>query len=182
MCSSLLQHKADPHWTTGFQDETKGGTALHQVSKLALYHPSHSPLQACRGGHAQAVQALLSELDHAGLEARDSKGTTPLYTAADRGHAEIVRALLDVGACGGSGGGTKSGMSPAIRAAFNGHLSTLKVLTGTTERPPSHLFAAGAQRQWCAYGRARVWGHHSALCRCTAGAQCSCSVPGGTTG
>ncbi len=60
------------------------------------------------------------------LEARDDRGRTPLYLAAEQGEPETVRRLLDKGAVVDARDNCL--WTPLMRAAQNGHLAVVQVL------------------------------------------------------
>ena len=65
---------------------------LINMANLTILEKSELLLAACRIGHLEAVQALLSL--KTGIEIRNDLDQTPLHLAAKNGHVEIVEALL----------------------------------------------------------------------------------------
>ncbi len=60
------------------------------------------------------------------LEAADSRGETPLLTAADEGHVEVMSALIEAGANPNSRSWIRG--TPLFVAAQEGHMDAVKML------------------------------------------------------
>lgn len=91
------------------------GSALHAA-------PIHD---AAGAGEVGKLRALLSA-DPAALEAKDSKGNTPLIQAAQNGRLEAVKFLLEKGA--DVDGKDNEGTTPLMVAAMNDHVDVMKLL------------------------------------------------------
>ncbi|KEZ41846.1 hypothetical protein SAPIO_CDS6652 [Scedosporium apiospermum] len=82
-------------------------------------------------GLGLVAKGLLAS-DKVRLDARDSRGRTPLYLAVDKGHEAIVRQLLDTGRVDPNIR-SDTGWAPLSRAAFNNHEAIVRHLPSTSE-------------------------------------------------
>lgn len=105
----LLAAKAE----VGAKDESFAGSS----GETALHY-------AARGGHAEAIKALVA--GGAEINAKAEGGETALSVAAEEKKYDAAKALLDAGA--DPNGGPKSGAGPLGSAALNGDLGLVKLL------------------------------------------------------
>ena len=69
------------------------------VSAVTNDHGLGLPLQACKDGQLETVQAILNGGDAATeMERRDTSRRTPLHLACWAGHLDVVKALCVAGA------------------------------------------------------------------------------------
>ncbi|KAH8652944.1 hypothetical protein BGZ61DRAFT_575021 [Ilyonectria robusta] len=79
-------------------------------------------------GVAGALGVILERVDQVGIniDAKDSRGRTPLWWAAENGHEAVVRLLLDGGAH--TEAADKGGRTPLSLAAARGHAAVVRLL------------------------------------------------------
>jgi ankyrin repeat protein len=87
---------------------------------------------AVRGGHVDALRALLSEPQRPFLDVRDPvTHRTPLMDAAERGHVRVVQSLVSRGA--DVNASDVHGFTPLMFAAFSGEVPSVRAIL--KERP-----------------------------------------------
>lgn len=110
--------------------------AQKQERNLDVTFPAHSLSEAAISGNGQAVLELLQA--NAQVNARDTRGRSPLFCAAVHGHADIVEQLIeakaDVDAVAQGHGHGQRGLTPLTGAAAFGHTCVVQRLADAKAR------------------------------------------------